>query len=63
MKLTNKYQKVINYIQSQEDEELWMFSSYAQKHEEEINYLFKNNIAYLRMAKDGNYVSEYIKIA
>jgi predicted nuclease with TOPRIM domain len=51
-------EKVLDYINHSEDSELWRYSSFAQKHDEIINYLIGEERIHLSPRN-----TEYLKIS
>jgi hypothetical protein len=54
---------ILDFIEAREDEELWLYDGFVQNNQKLFNYLFANDLIYLRDATDGNYRSEFIKVA
>lgn len=58
-----KISSVLDFIISSEDEELWLYDSFVINNQKLFNYLFAADLIYLRDSNQGNYKSEYIKVA
>ena len=56
-------QSVLDFINSSEDEELWLYDGFVQNNQKLFNFLFASDLIYLRDSNEGNFKSEYIKVA